>query len=208
MISGPGFYFQFNFHTILILTMTKGMSKVISRTIVSSWFLDFPLSQNQHLLVVLLTSDGAMLTVLGAASSWLSVLGSSEAWPSGNHVEPEAPLAGDPPGPGFPSTALYYFLLSDSQTVFDNDFDAKGRPQLRHEVEDASSNGFVVSCDSLGSNLFHKVSRAGVLWIMYIRQSVNSGPHRLSAATLRYEELMALSAMILPGGKSWNLSNN
>ena len=80
--------------------------------------------------------------------------------------------------------------------MFDNDFDAKGRPQLRHEVEDASSNGFVVSCDSLGSNLFHKVSRAGVLWIMYIRQSVNSGPHRLSAVTLRYEELMALSAMI------------
>ena len=157
MISGPSFYCQFNFHTILILTMTKGMSKVISRTIVSSWFLDFPSSQNQHLLVVLLTSDGAMLTVLGAASSWLSVLGSSEAWPSGNHVEPEAPSAGDPPGPRFPSKAL-----------FDNDFDTKGRPQLRHEVEDASSNEFVVSCDPLGSNLFHKVSRVGVLWIVYI----------------------------------------
>ena len=181
---------------------------MISRTIVSSWFLDLPLSQNQRFLAVLANADGAMLTVLGAASCWLSGLGSSEVWHSGNHVEHEAPLAGDPPGPSFPSTALYYFLLSDSQTVFDNDFDAKGRPQLRHEVEDASSNGFVVSCDSLGSNLFHKVSRAGVLWIMYIRQSVNSGPHRLSAATLRYEELMALSAMILPGGKSWNLSNN
>ena len=152
MISGPSFYFQFNFHTILTLTMTKGMSKVISRTIVSSWFLDLPLSQNQRFLAVLAIADGAMLTVLGAASSWLSVLGSSEAWPSGNHVEHEAPLAGDPPGPSFPSKAL-----------FDNDFDTKGRPQLRHEVEDASSNEFVVSGDLLGSNLFYKVSRVGVL---------------------------------------------
>ena len=186
MISGPGFYFQFNFHTILILTMTKGMSKVISRTIVSSWFLDFPLSQNQHLLVVLLASDGAMLTVLGAASSWLSVLGSSEAWPSGNHVEHEAPLAGDPPGPSFPSKALYYFLLSSSQTVFDNDFDTKGRPQLRHEVEDASSNEFVVSCDLLGSNLFHKVSRVGVLWIMYVHQCVKSGASPTECGDINY----------------------
>ena len=31
---------------------------------------------------------------------------------------------------------------------------------------------------------------------------------RLSKAALRYEELMALSAMILPGGKLRNLSNN
>ena len=101
---------------------------MISRTIVSSWFLDLPLSQNQRFLAFLANADGAVLTVLGAASSWLSGLGSSEVWPSGNHVEHEAPLAGDPPGPSFPSKALYYFLLSSSQTVFDNDFDTKGRP--------------------------------------------------------------------------------
>ena len=137
---------------------------MISRAIVALWFPDPPSSQSQYLLVVPPPSDGAMLTVLGAASSWLSVLGSSEAWPSGNHVEHEAPLAGDPPGPSFPSKAL-----------FDNDFDTKGRPQLRHEVEDASSNEFVVSGDLLGSNLLYKVSRVGVLWIMYVHQCVKSG---------------------------------
>ena len=184
MTSGPSFYFQFKFNTSLILTKTKGISKVISRTIVSSWLLDLPLSQNQRFLAVLANADGEMRSVLGAASWWLSGPGSSEVWPSGNHVEHEAPLAGVPLGPSSPSKALYYFLLSSSQTVFDNNFDTKGRLQLRLEVEDASSNEFVVPCDPLGSNLFHKVSRVGVLWIMYIHQCVNSGPRRLSAATL------------------------
>ena len=68
MTSGPSFYFQFKFNTSLILTKTKGISKVISRTIVSSWLLDLPLSQNQRFLAVLANADGEMRSVLGAAS--------------------------------------------------------------------------------------------------------------------------------------------
>ena len=59
--------------------------------------------------------------------------------------------------------------------MFDNNFDTKSRLQLRLEVEDASSNEFVGPCDPLRSNLFHKVSRVGVLWIMYVHQCVKSG---------------------------------
>ena len=136
---------------------------MISRAIVAPWFLDPPSSQNQHLLVVLLPSDGAMLTVLGAASShplvvlltsegamltflgaassWLPIFGSSEAWPSETHVGHEVPLAEDLPDPGFPSKAL-----------FGNDFDTKGKLQLTHEVEHASSNRFAMSYDPLSDN--------------------------------------------------------
>ena len=154
LFSGPSFYFQFKFNTSLILTKTKGISKVISRTIVSSWLLDLPLSQNRRFLAVLANADGEMRSVLGAASWWLSGLGSSEVWPSDNHVEHEVPLAGVPPGPNSLSKALYYVLLGSSQTVFDNDFDTKGRPQLRHEVEDASSNELVCHVTYLGQICF------------------------------------------------------
>ena len=116
---------------------------MISRAIVALWFPDPPSSQSQYLLVVPPPSDGAMLTFLEAASSWLPISESSEAWLSESHVGHEVPLVEDLSGPSFPSKAL-----------FDNDRDTKGKSQLKHEVDHASSNRFVVSYDLLGSTYF------------------------------------------------------
>ena len=163
MICGPSLYFQINFHIILILTETSGLSKVISRAIAAPCSLDTLPGQGQHLPVAPPSSDGAMplvlrdasshllvapptsggatLTFLGAVSSWLPNFGFSGAWLSETHVEHEAPLAADLPDPSFPSKAL-----------FGNDLDTEGKPQLRHEVEHASSNRFAISCDPLSDN--------------------------------------------------------
>ena len=109
MICGPSLYFQINFHIILILTETSGLSKVISRAIAAPCSLDTLPGQGQHLpvappssdgarplvlrdasshlLVAPPTSGGATLFVLGAVSSWLPNFGFSGAWLSEAHVE-------------------------------------------------------------------------------------------------------------------------
>ena len=145
---------------------------MISRAIVALWFPDPPSSQSQYLLVVPPPSDGAMLTVLVVASShplvvlptsegttltlleaslfWLPISESSEAWLSKVYVGHEVPLVVDLSSPGFLSKPL-----------FDNDRDANGKSQMKHEVGHASLNRFVVSYDLLGS-AYSKVSKVGV----------------------------------------------
>ena len=103
-----------------------------------------------HPLVVLPTSEGTTLTLLEASLFWLPISESSEAWLSKVYVGHEVPLVVDLSSPGFLSKPL-----------FDNDRDANGKSQMKHEVGHASLNRFVVSYDLLGSTYF-KVSRVEV----------------------------------------------
>ena len=95
-------------------------------------------------LVVPPISEGTTLASLEASLFWLPISEFFEAWLSKVYVWHAVPLVVDLSGP-----------------LFDNDRNANGRSQMKHEVGQASLNRFVVSYDLLGS-AYSKVSRVEV----------------------------------------------